>query len=74
MAVNRDRAIRSNLDSVIQMLTEAIVLTDADFSSGVCQAALCDTAHKHNSEANDNAARFGMLSHSEDAAFLFRVP
>lgn len=56
MADDRVPAIRSNVDSVIQMLTEAIVLPDAGFSSGLCQAALSQA-----SEANDNVARFGML-------------
>lgn len=53
-------AIRSYLDSAIQMLTEANVLTDADFRSGACQVALCHTVHihKHNSDTKDKLARF----------------
>lgn len=55
LADARDYAIRSNLDSAIQTLTEAIVETDSDFSRGHC------VTHQHNSEAKDKLARFQML-------------
>lgn len=53
-------AIRSYLDCAIQMLTEAIVLTDAHFRSGACQVALCHTVQirKHNTDTKDKLARF----------------